>query len=372
LYAHSIDAAQQGFYKACKTIRTLRRTGDTEARYPYKSKRFRTTVWKDTGIRQRNGRLLLSLARGLKPVVIRLSARFADLPEEAFREVRLVYHHKRKRYQWHLVIEDGKVPPTAPGDNVVALDLGEIHPAVGSDYSQAVVFSARELRAANQFRNKKLAEIARLQSGCKKKSRRWWRLQRRKNELRGYCERKIRDILHTHAHARSAGEVSRAVVAWAIERKAGLIIIGDVRDIGNGKRLARKSQQKISQWPHGRLRRYIRYKAAMAGIKVVLQNEDYTSQTCPDPECGHRHKARGRNFKCPQCGLEAHRDVVGAANLLSKHLHGQLGGICPQDVRFVQPYKIERKKYRELRSRSAQDTGHVGMPRRVAESLALK
>jgi len=58
LHAHSIDAAQQGFYKACKTIRTLRRTGDTEARYPYKGKRFRTTVWKDTGVRQRKGRLL--------------------------------------------------------------------------------------------------------------------------------------------------------------------------------------------------------------------------------------------------------------------------------------------------------------------------
>ena len=160
-------------------------------------------------------------------------------------------------------------------------------------------------------------------------------MQRRKNELRGYCERKIRDILHTHAHARSAGEISRAVVAWAIKRKARLIIIGDVRDIGNGKRLARKSQQKISQWPHGRLRRYIRYKAAMAGIEVVLENtstsealnEAYTSQTCPDPECGHRHKAKGRNFKCPKCGLQAHRDVVGAANILSKYLHGQLGGI---------------------------------------------
>ena len=267
------------------------------------------------------------------------------------------------RCQWHLVIEDGKAPPAAPGDNVVALDLGEIHPAVGSDPSQAVVFSARELRAVNQYRNKKLAEIARLQSRCKRKSRRWWRLQRRKNELKGYCERKIRDILH---------KVSRAVVAWAIERQAGRIVIGDVRDIDNGKRLARKSQQKVSQWPHGRLRRYISYKAAKAGIAVVLENEAYTSQTCPNQACGYRHKARGRRFQCPQCGLEAHRDVVGAANILSRYLHGQLGGIHPQDVRFVQPYKIERAKYRELRSRSAQGTGHVGRSRRVAVSLALQ
>lgn len=109
----------------------------------------------------------------------------------------------------------------------------------------------------------------------------------------------------------------------------------------------------------------------MAGIRVTLQNEAYTSQTCPNLKCGHKHKPKGRVFKCPQCGLRAHRDVVGAANILSKYLRGFIGGICPQDVRFVQPFKIERKKYRELRSRSAQDTGHVGLPRRVAVSLAV-
>jgi len=337
LHAHSRDAAQQGFYKACKTARTLRREGNAEVRYPYRRRRFRTTVWKDTGIRLRNGCLLLSLARGFEPVVIPLPPRFTYLPEEAFREVRLVYNHKRKKYQWHLVIDDGQEPPEAPGDHVVSVDLGEIHPAVASDHSQAVVFSARELRAVIQYRNKTLAEITRLQSRCKKKSRRWWRLQRLKNEIRAYCERKIRDILH---------KVSRAVVDWAIERKARFIIIGDVRDAGNGKRLARKSQQKISQWPHGKLRRYITYKAAMAGITVLLQNEAYTSQTCPNLECGHQHKPKGRDFKCPKCGLRAHRDVVGAANILSKYLYGLIGGICPQDVRFVQPFKIEREKYR--------------------------
>ncbi len=342
LHSHSIDAAQQGFYKACKTTRTLKRAGDTQIRYPYKRKRFRTTVWKDTGIRLKNDRLVLSLAKGLKPITIPLPARFTYLPEEAFREVRLVYNHKRKRYEWHLVIDDGKEPPKPPGDNVVAVDLGEIHPAVGSDTSQAVVFSARELRSVIQYRNKKLAQISQRQSQCQKGSRRWWRLQRRKNKIRGYCQRKTRDILH---------KVSRAVVNWAIERKARLIVIGDVRTIGDGKRLARKSQQKISQWPHGKLRRYITYKAAMAGIEVVLQDEAYTSQTCP--QCGSRHKPKGRAYHCPQCGFEGHRDVVGAAGILSKHLNGSVGGIYPQDIRFVQPFKIERKKkYREPRSRS--------------------
>jgi hypothetical protein len=37
LHAHSIDAAQQGFYKAIKTARTCRKEG-REMRFPYKRK----------------------------------------------------------------------------------------------------------------------------------------------------------------------------------------------------------------------------------------------------------------------------------------------------------------------------------------------
>jgi putative transposase len=39
LHAHSRDAAQQGYYKACKTARTLRKQGDLDVRYPYRRKR---------------------------------------------------------------------------------------------------------------------------------------------------------------------------------------------------------------------------------------------------------------------------------------------------------------------------------------------
>src|SRR5215207_3808214 len=50
LHAHSIDAAQQGFSKGCKTTREARKVG-LEARFPYKRKYYRSTVWKNTGIR---------------------------------------------------------------------------------------------------------------------------------------------------------------------------------------------------------------------------------------------------------------------------------------------------------------------------------
>ena len=332
LHSHSRQAAQQAFYKAVATARTLRKNGDRAVRFPYKRKRFRTTIWKNTGIEKEGGVLHLKRARGIEPVVVRLPDNLKDMAGEKFKEARLVYNQQKRRYDWHLVIDKGFEPSLPPGDKVIALDLGEIHPVVATDLSQAVIFSVRELRALYQYRNKQMASIQRARSGLKKQSRKWWRLERRKRKLLAFVERKSRDILH---------KISRAVVEWAVEREAGTIAIGDVRNVAKGKRLCRKSQQKISQWPHGKLRRYIQYKAEAAGIAVELVNEAYSTKSCPD--CGHQSKRSGRQFYCAQCGLVSHRDVVGATNILSIYDFGHVSGYRPAtDIKVSYPFWVMR------------------------------
>ena len=126
LHAHSRDAAQQGFYKACKTAAACRELGIEEARYPHKRKRFRTTIWKHTGIRKQANILLLARAKGLAPVRVALPTPLVALPGTAFVEARLVWDRAARHYTWHLVIEDGVAPEPARGTGVVAVDLGEI------------------------------------------------------------------------------------------------------------------------------------------------------------------------------------------------------------------------------------------------------
>src|SRR5215472_5946172 len=83
LHAHSRDAAQQGFYKACKTARACRDVG-LDVRYPYKRKRWRTTNWKaPRGIRLHAGMLLVGRARGLAPVQVSLPSNLLSLPGTA-------------------------------------------------------------------------------------------------------------------------------------------------------------------------------------------------------------------------------------------------------------------------------------------------
>jgi putative transposase len=300
-----------------------------------------------SAIRDRGSHLLLSRAKGLPPIRVRLGG---DLPSPAtrdIREVRLVWDRVARRYKWHLVMETGIQPKPAPGANIVAVDLGEIHPAAVTDGQQTTIITARVLRSQRQYLAKRLADLQAAQSHTKRGSRRWKRLQKVKTRFRARQRRRIRDIEH---------KVSRAVVDVAVEREAGTIAVGDVRDVADGKRLAAKSQQKISTWVHGRMRQYISYKAEAEGMRVVLVDEHYSSQTCPC--CGRRHKPAGRVYTCPGCGFRGHRDAVGAVNLLSRHLHGEVGQIRPpQETKYRRPAVVIGKR----RLRSCPDTGQSAM-----------
>lgn len=341
LHAHSIDAAQDGFYKACKTVKAARKAG-IDIRYPHKLKRFRTTIWKNTGIKRHDNRLRLSMARGNNPIMVKLPGHLRDFDESAFKEMRLVYNRASRRYRWHLTIDDGREPADPPGDGMAAIDMGEIHPATITNGEYAAVITCRELRAAKQYTNKRMASLRRKQSSLQKGSRRWRKIQARINRFLGQQENRVRDMEH---------KVSRDVVNWCVEHEVGELAIGDVRDIANGKRLNRKSQQKVSNWAHGRMRKYIGYKAEEAGITVVDDvNEAYTSQTCP--ECGERSKPRGRVYRC-SCGFTGHRDVNGAANILSRHLYSELGKVRPPRPKYRQPHDVRR--------RSPDDTGQSGL-----------
>ena len=88
LHAHSRDAAQEGFYRACKTANANRPIG---GKYPHRRKFYRTTIWKSTGIEQEGDRLRLARAKGLAPIFVPLPEPLASLPPAAFFEMRLVY-----------------------------------------------------------------------------------------------------------------------------------------------------------------------------------------------------------------------------------------------------------------------------------------
>lgn len=63
----------------------------------------------------------------------------------------------------------------------------------------------------------------------------------------------------------------------------------------------------------------IEYKCELRGIKAIIINEAYSSQTCP--KCLKKHKPSSRNYIFPFCGFEYHRDGVGAINIKQKQMY---------------------------------------------------
>ena len=206
LHAHTIDAAQQGFYKACTTAKAVKKLGP-DAKYPHWRKRFRTTIWKHTAIKQAGLVLTLSNGKGRLPLSVRLPPSLAAVLRVL--EVRLVYDKRARRYAWHAVVENGMQPKPTPGTNTVSVDLGEIHPAVVGDEEESTLITCRERRHEQQGHAKRLASLAKALSRTTKGSRRCKKLRCTKSRMKAQYARVIREMEH---------KVSRAIVDVAGER----------------------------------------------------------------------------------------------------------------------------------------------------------
>jgi putative transposase len=192
----------------------------------------------------------------------------------------------------------------------------------------ALVVSGRQLRACKQWRNKVHSALQEKLRRCQPGSRRAKRLLKRKAQVSAKLYRQQRDLVH---HA------ARTVVDFCQAEGVSQIAVGDVRDIQTGVRLGRKTNQQISQWPHGQFARYVREKAARLGIVVEWIDEAYSTKTCSHSGHVQPSSPRGSRFGCLGCGARVHRDVNGSANICSKATHGVYSKVQVDTVKYLRP-----------------------------------
>jgi putative transposase len=181
------------------------------------------------------------------------------------------------------------------------------------DGEASQIITGRALRSIKQLRNKRHSNLNRLISRCKKGSRRWKKLTRRKCEASAKSYRQQRNILH---------KASRQAMRFCQAQKIAVLAVGDVGEIGDGVELGRHTNQKISQWSHGILVSYLCYKLAGVGIALWQIAEDYSTRTCSNKHLNPK-APKGRNFTCTGCGASLHRDINGAANITSRAKYGR-------------------------------------------------
>jgi hypothetical protein len=100
-----------------------------------------------------------------------------------------------------------------------------------------------------------------------------------------------------------------------------LIPIFETQRLVSSLYLSKQTKRLMMRLAHFQFRKTLLAKAALyPNCKVVVVDEQHTSQTCG--ECGHLHKTSDKVYTCtrPGCGFVADRDINGARNILLRYL----------------------------------------------------
>jgi putative transposase len=315
LHSQSIQAVCHKYLFARDAAYQAIKQGMRTARYPYKNKKHYNTKWAKDGFKiAEDGTLSLSMGnhhgKREKPIVIATNG----LPAGQIKEIELCYDNG---LYLSVSYEDGSESKPYEKKQTVGVDPGEIHTVSAfCENGESLIITGRKLRSIHRLRNKKLAEIQRLQAKCKKGSRQWKTYQKAKRYILGKSEKQLRDALH---------KTTKRFVDWCIQQSISDVHLGDVEGIQRHtrkkKRVNRKQAQRLSNWSFGKVKQYLTYKLKQQGIQLHRIDESYTSQTCP--VCTKGNHVSSRNYRCI-CGYQEHRDIHGARNILSKALYGKI------------------------------------------------
>jgi len=153
-----------------------------------------------------------------------------------------------------------------PKEAIASIDLG-LNNLVALTSNQPgfvpLLINGRPLKSINQFYNKRKAHLQSQLKGSRKTSSRIRCLTRCRHQ-------KVENYLH---------HTSRSIINLLIERKLGTLVIGKNLQWKNEINLGKQTNQNFVTIPHARLIEMLEYKAVLVGIRVIVQEESYTSQS---------------------------------------------------------------------------------------------
>jgi putative transposase len=115
--------------------------------------------------------------------------------------------------------------------------------------------------------------------------------------------------------------ISKNLVQTAKSKQASIALedLTGIRERTNQQPRNKTERRRSNSWAFNQLRLFIDYKALGAGVKVVMVNPAYTSQTCH--QCLHIHPVKGKSYRngkqfvCGHCGWQGDADLNGARNI---------------------------------------------------------
>jgi putative transposase len=213
---------------------------------------------------------------------------------------------KRRDGKWFLLVTV-KVSEAAPipSTDFIGVDFGVVNLAVDSD---GETHQGDDIERKRQHYGKVKRSLQRKATKQKRSGKRPLNAKRRLKALSGRERRFKANTNHT---------IAKKIVAKATDTGRG-VAVENLEGLRNRTRFRKKQRDRMSKWAFAELRRYIEYKAALAGVKVQPVDPRDTSKRCP--ECNHvskKNRIRRDVFLCDECGYFDQADVVVAKNIRS-------------------------------------------------------
>ena len=306
LHSQTIQAVRKKYTQSWDSFYTHQKNGNKDARPPGKLKNHFTPTWLKSAIyfEKDKNQVKLSMGRGREPLYIDLHKSFNWNLTDIIVQIELVYNYGQRVLHCTYKSDLPKYPKIKEPERIFGVDLGEIHPFVVSDESETHIFNGRYIRSLYRLRNKRIGAYQKLISRCKKHSKRYKKLIRRKWKYLNYLDNHIRDCIDK--------QIAK-FIKLCQRKRITKVFIGDVSEIRNQINFGKKANQKLHQWPFAQLSEKLKYRLKNIGIEVEFISEAYTSRTCPS--CNDQTKPTNRNFKCKSCAFEYHRDGIGSINI---------------------------------------------------------
>ncbi|WP_438513935.1 RNA-guided endonuclease InsQ/TnpB family protein [Craterilacuibacter sp.] len=199
-----------------------------------------------------------------------------------------------------------------PKGGMVGIDLGIARFATLSDGSF--------IAPANSFKRHQ-ARLRKAQQALSRKtkfSNNWKKAKARVQKLHARIGNVRKYFLH-QASTRICENQAIVCVEDLKVRNMSKSAAGDAEQPGRKVKQKSGLNKAILDQGWGEFRRQLDYKLAWKGGHLIAVPPHHTSQTCPNPACGHISKLNRQTqarFCCVECGYENHADTVGAINIL--------------------------------------------------------
>ena len=249
-----------------------------------------------------------------------------------------------------LVLETEDPPMSREKPYLAGIDFGtdNIAAIVSTDHASRIYKGGAVLSKSRDFHKRKAEAAGIITKGTERKHADSARLRR----LSLHHDCFMKDMMH---------KISTDIVRYCAEHDVGTIVMGVNRGWKQGSDMGKVNNQNFTGIPHDRLRKMIMYKAAREGIRIMEQEESYTSKadiTAMDfipiygrenGNVGFSGKRIKRGLYSCSAGYAVNADCNGAANILRKAVPDAWEGT--EDFRFLAtPEKAGFKDLQRVRT----------------------